>query len=257
MKKVAPHKEAKQRELQHSVTDWLITDSQPFNAVNGIGFQKMMKKFDPAFYLSCYTTIKKDLDASYQTTFQAMKELIINTCDNAVITTDLWTSHAKQGYIGITCHWLNDKMELCDILLCVEPIKYPHTGDNIRNTIISKLESLGLSGKVNAAVTDNGSNMVKAIREWVGVERIPCSAHTLQLCVAKGLQNATPYLRRCKKLNKFFNSPKQNERLEAAQRQLAEKREEQIKLIVLSILFNGGKIMKNNFLFYLKYLKNT
>jgi hypothetical protein len=90
-----------------------------------------------------------------------MKELIINTCDNAAITTNLWTSHAKQGYIGITCHWLNDKMELCDILLCVEPIKYPYTGDNIRNTIISKLESLGLSGKVNAAITDNGSNMVK------------------------------------------------------------------------------------------------
>jgi len=74
------------------VTDWVVTDSQPFNAVNGIGFQKMMKKFDPAFRLPCYTTVKKDLGAGYQATYQAMKELIDKSCDNAAITTDLWTS---------------------------------------------------------------------------------------------------------------------------------------------------------------------
>jgi hypothetical protein len=76
-------------------------------------------------------------------------------------------------------------MELYDILLCVEPIKYPHTGDHIRNTIVDKLKSLGLDNKVKFAITDNGSNMVKAIREWNG---IPCSAHTLQLCVIRGLK---------------------------------------------------------------------
>jgi hydrogenase maturation factor HypE len=73
-----------------------VTDSQPFNAVNGVGFQKMMKKIDPAFNISCYTTIKKDLGAGYQETYQAMKELIDQTCDNAAITTDLWTSRAKE-----------------------------------------------------------------------------------------------------------------------------------------------------------------
>ena len=73
-----------------------------------------------------------------------MKEMINETCDSAAITTDLWTSHAKEGYIGITCHWLTSKMELRDILLCVEPIKYPHIADRIWDAIISKLKSLGL-----------------------------------------------------------------------------------------------------------------
>ncbi|CAG8709040.1 6508_t:CDS:2, partial [Gigaspora rosea] len=34
LKKVIPHKELKQNELQHAVTDWIINDSQPFGAAN-------------------------------------------------------------------------------------------------------------------------------------------------------------------------------------------------------------------------------
>ena len=149
-----------------------------------------------------------------------MKDHIKETCIYASITTDLWTSRAKTGYIGITCHWLTQKMKLCDILICVEQISYPHTGEHIRNTIQDKLKILGLEKKINIAITDNGSNMVKAIREWNGVDRIACSAHTLQLCVLKGLKQIKPYLNKYTELNQFFESPKQMERLEDAQREI-------------------------------------
>ncbi|CAG8663901.1 12790_t:CDS:2, partial [Racocetra fulgida] len=115
---------------------------------------------------------------------------------------------------------LNDKIELYDILVCIESIKYPHTGNNIHTTIISKLTLLDLNDKVKIVVSDNGSNVVKAIHEWEGTERIPCSAHSLQLCVVKALQKIHLYIKRFKSLNNFFNSSKQNERLEEAQRQL-------------------------------------
>ena len=74
------------------------------------------------------------------------------------------------------------------ILVCVEQINYPHISDNILQTTIAKLKLLGLGNKVKTAITDNSSNMVKAIREWDDIDRIPCSAHTLQLCVIKGLK---------------------------------------------------------------------
>ena len=69
--------------------------------------------------------------------------------------------------------------------------------------------------------------MVKAIGEWNGVERIACSAHTLQLCVLKGLNKIKPYLGRFSKLNQFFESPKQAERLEDAQREIIFRQEKQ------------------------------
>jgi hypothetical protein len=52
---------------------------------------------------------------------------------------------------------------------------------------------LGWKIKVKVAVTDNGSNMIKAIREWDGIDRVPCTAHTLQLCVMKGLDKVKIY----------------------------------------------------------------
>ena len=149
----------------------------------------------------------------YQKAIELMKNFIEKTCDYAAITTDLWTSRVKNGYIGITCHWLTPEMKLCDILVCVDQISYPHTGEY-------KLKVLGLEKKVIIAVTDNGSNMVKAIGDWNGVERVLCSAHTLQLCVLKGLKKIKPYLRRFSKLNQFFESPKQTERLEYSQREI-------------------------------------
>ncbi|CAG8441574.1 12599_t:CDS:1 [Funneliformis caledonium] len=72
------------------------------------------------------------------------------------------TSHAKSGYIGITCHWLTKKMELFDILVYAEQIIYQMI--MLRQNIRAKPKLLGLESKVKSAITDN-SNTVKAIKE--------------------------------------------------------------------------------------------
>ena len=99
------------------MADWLIMDGLPFNVVNGKGFKKMMKKVNAAFNPPCYTTLKQDMGLGYNTAIELMKNYIEETCDYASITTDLWTSRTKNGYIGITCHWLTPEMKLCDILI--------------------------------------------------------------------------------------------------------------------------------------------
>ncbi|GES99626.1 zinc finger BED domain-containing protein 1-like [Rhizophagus clarus] len=204
-KKVTPYKEPLQQKLRNGVADWIVTDGLPFNTVRGKGFKRMINNINPAFIPPCYATLKRDIGCGYKTAVELMKSYIEETCIYASITTDLWTSRAKTGYI--------------------EKILYPHTGTHIREIIQEKLKVLGLEKKVNVAVTDNGSNMVKAINEWDGVSRVACSAHTLQLCVLKGLKQIKPYLQRYAKLNQFFESPKQTERLEDAQREIIRQEE--------------------------------
>ena len=93
---------------------------------------------------------------------------------------------------------------------------------HIYETIQQKLEVLGLQNKnkINVAITDNGANMIKAIEYWHGTERVGCTAHILQLCVNKGFKIITPYIQKFTNLIHFFNSPKQNERLEEAQKEI-------------------------------------
>ena len=120
-------------------------------------------------------------------------------------------------WTGIIAHWLNEQFELNEILLCLEPMPYPHTSRAIREFLTCKVQDFNLQNKVLCVVTDNGSNMVAAIRDWDGIERLPCTAHTLQLSVNRALKRNHRQIHRIQKLVKFFDSAKQSQRLDAAQ----------------------------------------
>ncbi len=61
--------------------------------------------------------------------------------------------------------------------------------------------------------TDNGFNMVKAGKLMNELTRLPCTAHTLQLVVRKGLIPAEVLIVRAKRLINFFTTSKQTEKL--------------------------------------------
>src|SRR3954462_1576692 len=117
-----------------------------------------------------------------------MKELLSSSAKYISLTTDLWTSHAKQRYIRITASFINIDFKLYDILLELKYVPYPHNSEIIQSHIESTISNWSLRGKVIAIATDNGANMVKAISNIDNIERIPCTAHTLQLVIGKGLK---------------------------------------------------------------------
>ncbi|RHZ87383.1 hypothetical protein Glove_37g47 [Diversispora epigaea] len=214
LKKVIPHKTAKQMSLRRITSEWLVTDSLPFNIVHGKRYRKIISKFDPAFTIPYNKSIKVEVGLVYERGLKLLKNLIEDTCETASITTDLWT--------------LTSQMEVRDVILCTERMEYPHTVKRIKSFLEMKTKEFGLE--------DNGSNMKKTADLWK-INRLPCSAYTLQLTVIGALntgrmnKNRNPIdgenmhksdiLFRIKKLEKFFNSPKQSERLIQTQKELA------------------------------------
>jgi len=77
--------------------------------------------------------------------------------------------------------------------------------------------------------TDNGANVVAAIRELAPIERLSCAAHTLQLAIGKGLKLVETLITRVKHLINFFSTQKQIERLVKVQKDSGY--EEQLHLI--------------------------
>lgn len=122
----------------------------------------------------------------------------------------------------ITCHWITGDFELKEAMLTIHHVKYPHTGENIKDILNQIIEEWNLKGSVFCIVTDNASNMKKAGRLLNPIHRLPCTAHTLQLVIGKGLLPAQVLIARAKRLINFFMSPKQSERLEVAQHALCE-----------------------------------
>ena len=72
----------------------------------------------------------------------------------------MWTGHNRLGFLGVTCSFLDKNFNLHEFILTVEYIRYPHTAQNISNTLFTILDKWNL-----AIVTDNGSNIKKVIKD--------------------------------------------------------------------------------------------
>ncbi|RIB07792.1 hypothetical protein C2G38_397789 [Gigaspora rosea] len=63
--------------------------------------------------------------------------------------------------------------------------------------------------------------MIKALDFMQDIIRIPCTAHTLQLVVGKGLLEIENLVKRAKKLMLYFTTLKQTQRLLEAQKKFS------------------------------------
>ena len=68
----------------------------------------------------------------------------------------------------------------------MKELPYPHSAYEIQDHLSDLLNEQELSSKITVIMTDNASNMKKACN-YMEIERIPCSALTLQLSIGKGL----------------------------------------------------------------------
>ena len=89
---------------------------------------------------------------------------------------------------------------------------------------------MGFTKQSFFCTTDNASNMKKCLNQIPWLQRLSCTAHTIQLVVGKGLLAAEILIARAKRLINFFTSPKQNERLLNAQKKISEDTEEESDL---------------------------
>ena len=60
-----------------------------------------------------------------------------------------------------------------------------------------------IENHVVSITTDNGANVVAAIRDLTPIKRLSCAAHTLQLAINKGLKIVEDLVLRVKKLINF------------------------------------------------------
>jgi hypothetical protein len=206
--------------LTQLLATFIIQDCQPFSIIESPSFVKLVRGLEPGFAIPCIKTMKKMIRDAFNWSSEQLLGMISSGADTINFTTDLWTSRRNDSYIGITANWVDKDFVVREAVLSCELLPSPHTAENIRDALLSVFEHWKIRPKVFAATTDNGSNVLKAIRLMGDVQSISCAAHTLHLSVTKGLAQVTKFIKRVKNLMMFFTaSPKQNDRLRAAQEQ--------------------------------------
>lgn len=107
------------------------------------------------------------------------------------MTTDMWTDdYRKVSYLTITCHFINNDVELVNRTLTTAmfPLEEAKTGENIRREILRLLVTrFGLhASALNKIiwVTDQGTNIKLALRPY---QRLDCIDHILNTVLRHGL----------------------------------------------------------------------
>ena len=131
-------------------------------------------------------------------------------------TADMWSSVSSDPYMSYTIHFVTEKWELQSIALSTLFFPEDHNGENISDAIKEPLQSWNLDSKNQVCLTtDNGSNILRALKTILGWTHLPCFGHNLHLAIGHSLKDDTRIDRAvsvCKKLvSSFSYSLRRNE----------------------------------------------
>lgn len=91
----------------------------------------------------------------------------LSACRRIVVTTDCWSKKGLTGsYLAISASFFNPSSHKpVHVLLNLDTIEHPHTGLMLAEKLRQSFKQWQIPlSKILAVVTDNGSNMVKAVR---------------------------------------------------------------------------------------------
>ena len=160
----------------------LATDFQPFSIVEDRGFRAYTQALDPTYVLSSRSTLSTQMVPNLFEKVRADLRERIRSAPAICLTTDCWTSNTTTSYMSVTCHYIyNFKLE-ANLLDCFE-LQSNHTSENLAQELKRVAQEWDTSEKVAACVTDNASNIVRAVSEILRWNHVRCFAHLLNLIV--------------------------------------------------------------------------
>ncbi|GBC33999.2 zinc finger BED domain-containing protein 1-like [Rhizophagus irregularis DAOM 181602=DAOM 197198] len=208
-----------QKEKELSTLRWILLTTQPLSTITQKAYIEHMYIIDPQFTVPGEKKLRMMIARSYGYNKEKLK-LLLKTSQSISLTTDLWSSRSKHGYLGLTATWINKNFEIMDVLLEISYFPTPHTAKAITEGIKNAMQKWEIENLVVSITTDNGANVVAAIRDLTPIKRLSCAAHTLQLAISKGLKVVENLVSRTKQLINFFSTQKQIERLIKVQKEI-------------------------------------
>ena len=202
-----PEGHPRKKEIDNCIATMILKDLQPFSIVEDEGFKYLLKNLEPRYTLPSRSTVSRTLLPKMNGELRKKLKGELDAVDYIAITTDCWTSRATDSYITATAHFIDSEWNLRSVVLETVIMIEAHTSENLRKQLLNIFESWEIKEKIVAIVSDNASNIKKAIKE-LGLPHVGCFAHTLNLVVKKALSSTgrlQDIIKKCRKISTYFN----------------------------------------------------
>lgn len=238
---VYSHNNNHQRTLTTSLVKNLIIDcGLPISIVDHTSFRSFVSDLDPKFVPPCRQTITYSILPQLLSIKKERVKSLVEKCFDIALTTDIWTDRRSHAFLAVTAHAFVSGKPI-NMLLSFKALPGSHNGERISEALCDIVEEYNLQTKVRCIVTDNASNMRKAMDVmfskqddiddqtaiddaslWCDLEvdlnlesvfhgkreHISCFAHSLQLVVRDGLKvvsSGRPFLSKCCKISNILH----------------------------------------------------
>lgn len=179
------------------IAEMICVDMQPLNMVNHLGFNRLIAKVCPKYKMPSRTHFSENVIPEM---YELVKKRILRELQqfsHLCLTTDLWTSDSSSNvndFISFTAHGVTNDFQYKSICLEVMPYEgETHSAQTIAENIYCALQKWEITDKIESIVTDNASNISKAVQNLdqlisnSKIEHIPCTIHTVHLMLKNSL----------------------------------------------------------------------
>ncbi|XP_058827230.1 zinc finger BED domain-containing protein 6-like [Topomyia yanbarensis] len=175
-------------QVTNALIYYITKDNLSLNAVDKPGFRRFIKTVCPLYNCPLETQFTKLIHNKYETLKETIRNRLHST-GSICLTTDIWTEMMNvKSYSRITGHFIHD-FQLMSCLLGVIKCDQSKTGAYIADLLLDCCNGWDIElDNVSCVVTDNGANIVNAVKLQFGEKRhLPCFAHTLNLIASKSV----------------------------------------------------------------------
>ena len=211
------------------LVDFIVSGSQPFAVVENEDFREYSATLEPDYPVPSRNTmknrvLKRRLAQRAKVRTYLKKSLYSRRVG---ITTDMWTSSAKRGYMVVTLHYMDDNWKMHHLIIGFVRVLYPHTAARLAQALVDAVVDFepDLLCKLWSITADNASTNPAMVEELkliipdaikkINAQACPgeagddievesadlvdddceilllrCFAHSIQLAVKHGLANA-------------------------------------------------------------------
>ncbi|XP_073995761.1 E3 SUMO-protein ligase ZBED1-like [Rhodnius prolixus] len=200
---IKPLHPSKSKEIDEQLLKMIVKEYHPFSIVEDQEFRKLIKLLCPSYNVPSRKYISNSLLPMIYKREESKLKSKFNEVNAVCLTTDCWTSVNNESFIAITAHYIDQNTNLQTHLLKCTSYSERHTANNLASHLQSTVQEWELTNKVTAVVTDNGANIVSAVKQcnW---RHISCFAHSMNLVVHSGIAEIRVTTDKIKALVEYF-----------------------------------------------------
>lgn len=117
---------------------WIVNHPQPYSVVENEDFMEFCEILEESYCLPTRNTVKNRILKQHLDQRKKVKVFVYKASAGrrCGLTSDMWTSAAKRGYMVVTLHFIDDNWEMKDIILGFVRVMYPHTADRLADALL-------------------------------------------------------------------------------------------------------------------------